>query len=216
MEAFSASLAICEGNPPVTGGSPSQRPVAGSFDVFFDLRLNKRLSKQSRRRWLETLSGSLWRHCNKLCWNRADAACVDCKRIHIGQDHMLCATRTPVAPFTNMLNWTSCLTNIRDSCDSRRHDAHVVMPWNRIKPRWRHQMETFSALLTICAGNSPVTGEFHTQRSVTRSFDVFFDLSLNKRLSKQSWGWWFETPSRPLRRHRNAEIFSYYIPYDYM
>ena len=36
-------------------------------------------------------------------------------------------------------------------------------------------METFSALLAICAGNTPVTGEFHAQRPVTRSFDVFFD-----------------------------------------
>ena len=43
-------------------------------------------------------------------------------------------------------------------------------------------MEAFSALLAICAGNSPVPGEFHTQRPVTRSFDVFFDLRLNKRL----------------------------------
>ena len=68
---------------------------------------------------------------------------------------------------------------------------------------WRHQMETFSALLAICAGNSPVPGEFPTQRPVTRSFDVFFDLRPNKRLSKQSWGWWFETLSHPLRRHRN-------------
>ena len=39
---------------------------------------------------------------------------------------------------------------------------------------WRHQMETFSALLAICAGNSPVTGEFPSQRPVTRSFDVCF------------------------------------------
>ena len=46
-------------------------------------------------------------------------------------------------------------------------------------------METFSVLLAICAGNSPVTGEFPTQRPVTRSFDVFFDLRLNKRLNKQ-------------------------------
>ena len=61
-------------------------------------------------------------------------------------------------------------------------------------------MEAFSALLAICAGNSPVTGEFPAQRPVTRSFDVFFDLRLNKRLSKQ---WWFETPSRSLWRHCN-------------
>ena len=50
-------------NPPVTGGFPSQRPVTRSFDVFFDLRLTKRSSKQSRRRWFETPSRSLWRHC---------------------------------------------------------------------------------------------------------------------------------------------------------
>ena len=48
-------------------------------------------------------------------------------------------------------------------------------------------METFSALLALCAGNSPVTGELPSQRPVTRSFDVFFDLRVNKRLSKQSW-----------------------------
>ena len=69
---------------------------------------------------------------------------------------------------------------------------------------WHHQMETFSALLAICAGNSPVPGEFPARRPVTRSFDVFFDLRLNKHLSKQSGGWWFETLSRPLWRHRNV------------
>ena len=52
-------------------------------------------------------------------------------------------------------------------------------------------------------GKSPVTGEFHAQRPVTRSFDVFFDLRLNKRLIKQSWGWWFETPLRSLWCHCN-------------
>ena len=45
-------------------------------------------------------------------------------------------------------------------------------------------METFSALLAICTGNSPIPDEFPTQRRVTRSFDVYFDLRLNKRLSK--------------------------------
>ena len=77
-----------------------------------------------------------------------------------------------------------------------------MLPW------WRHQMETFSALLAICAGNSPVSGEFPAQRPVTRSFDVYFDLGLNKRLSKQSWDWWFETLLFPLWRHSNGhELF---------
>ena len=62
----------------------------------------------------------------------------------------------------------------------------------------------FSALLAICAGNSPVPGEFPTQRPVTRSFDVYFHLRPDKRLSKQSWGWWFEAVSHSLWRHRNG------------
>ena len=76
---------------------------------------------------------------------------------------------------------------------------------------WRHQMKTFSALLAICAGNSPVPGEFPTQRPVTRSFDVYFDLRLNKRLSKHSWGWWFETLSCSLWRHRNDISKRYHL-----
>ena len=82
-------------------------------------------------------------------------------------------------------------------------------------PWWRHQIETFSALLAIYAGNSPVTGEFPAQRPVTRSFDVFFDLCLNKRLSKHSWDWLFGTPSHPLWRHCNANKSNYYSQASY-
>ena len=78
--------------------------------------------------------------------------------------------------------------------------------WVARQAWWRHQMETFSALLAICAGNSPVSGEFPAQRPVTRSFDVFFDLCPNKQLSKQSWGWWFETPSGSLWRHSKGKF----------
>ena len=65
-ETFFASRALSAGNSPVTGEFPSQMPVTESFDVFFDLRLNKMLSKQSRRRWFETLLRWLWRQCNVL------------------------------------------------------------------------------------------------------------------------------------------------------
>ena len=67
-------------------------------------------------------------------------------------------------------------------------------------------MEIFSASLINCAGNSPVTGKFPAQRPVTRIFDVFIDQRPNKRLSKHSWGWWFETPSRPLWPHCNEKV----------
>ena len=70
-------------------------------------------------------------------------------------------------------------------------------------------------MMTSSNGNifrvtGPLCGEFTgprwipVQRPVTRSFDVFFDLRLNKRLSKQSWGWRFETLPRPLWRHSNV------------
>ena len=64
METFYALLALCRGNPPVSDGFPSQRPVARRFDVFFDQRLHKKLNKQSRCGWFETPSRSIWRHCN--------------------------------------------------------------------------------------------------------------------------------------------------------
>ena len=113
------------------------------------------------------------------------------------------------------VHWTliNAVNIHRFDCD--RFSSHCIMLGGYVlyMPRdmltvstvtwWRHQMETFSALLALCAGNSPVPGEFPTQRPVTRNVDVYFDLRPNKRLSKQSWGWWFETVSRPLWRHRN-------------
>ena len=63
IETFSALLVLCVGNWPVPDDFPSQRLVMRSF-VFSDLRLNKRLTKESRRRWSETPSRSLWHYCN--------------------------------------------------------------------------------------------------------------------------------------------------------
>ena len=60
----------------------------------------------------------------------------------------------------------------------------------------------FRVTCPLC-GEFTGPGEFPTQRPVTRSVDVFFDLRLNKRLSKQPWGWWFETPSWSLWRQCN-------------
>ena len=87
-------------------------------------------------------------------------------------------------------------------CVYKREMRVIELCWSW----WRHQMETFSALLAIYAGNSPVYGDFPAKRPVTRNFDVFFDLRPNERLSKHSWGWWLETPSRPLWSHCNAKL----------
>ena len=117
------------------------------------------------------------------------------------------------------------LISINDNFASEQNCLEMYISWSyrrqvrfvsySLTERWtrrcilhdgcRHQMETFSALLAVCAGNSPVPCEFPSQRPVTRSFGVFFDLRLNKRLSKQSQGWWFETSSRPLWRQCNVK-----------
>ena len=73
----------------------------------------------------------------------------------------------------------------------------------------------YSIMMTSSNGNifrvtGPLRGEFTAQRPMTRCFDVSSDLRLNKRLSKQSWGWWFDTPSGPLWRHRNDRLQQFY------
>ena len=84
-------------------------------------------------------------------------------------------------------------------------------------PNYRHRPHSCQVMMTSSNGNIfRVTGhlcgeftgpgEFPAQRPVTRSFDIFFDLRLYKRLSKQSWGWWFETLSCSLWRHCNVTV----------
>ena len=99
----------------------------------------------------------------------------------------------------NRQNWNgffSCLHGLTGSQNAVL--SEYWLSWRR------QQIETLSALLALCEGNSLVTGVFPPQRPVTRRFDVFFDLCLNKRLSKHSWRWWFGTLSRSLLRHFNA------------
>ena len=104
--------------------------------------------------------------------------------------------------FSKFKVWTSFKTSMKlDPMGPIYNKSALgfVMSW----AWWHHQMETFSALLAFCAGNSPVPGEFHAQSPVTRSFDVTFDMRLNKRLSKQQRRWWVETLSRSLWRRSN-------------
>ena len=66
-----------------------------------------------------------------------------------------------------------------------------------------------SSNVNIFSVTGLLCGEFPAQRPVTRSFDAFFDLRLNKQLSKQSWGWWFETLPRQLWCHSNDNLISF-------
>ena len=81
---------------------------------------------------------------------------------------------------------------------TRKHFPEDVNNGDNVT-RWRHQMETFSALLALLQGNLPITGGFPSQRPMLRSFDIFFHLPLNKRSRKQSRRRRFQTPSHSLQ-----------------
>ena len=97
-----------------------QRPVTRSFNVFFDLTLNKRLSKHTRRWWFETLSCSLWRHFNAMISSHAN---------------VFCHNRPVMRCFgvSVLLVWTSCCGNDRGGSNLRERDAmetiEVVVIW---------------------------------------------------------------------------------------
>ena len=107
------------------------------------------------------------------------------------------------------LSWFSDATWHRYIGDLGQHCFRKwpVAWWHQAIITWINQDDvikwklTFSTLLDFCAGNSPVTSEFPSQRPVTWSFDVFFNLHLKKQLSKQSRRRWFEMPLHSLWHH---------------
>ena len=176
MKTFSAFMALCEGNPPVTGGFPSQRPMR--WELWVSLICVKRLSKQLGH-------GDLRRHCAHY-----DAIAI-------------CNVASGSAVFKWKLGY-HWLTRLRQFFKAtvtraRRPISQRIFELMIEMSKWRHQMETFSLLL------APLWGEWTSlQRPVTRNFDAFFDLRLNKWLSKQQRRRWFETLSRPLWRKYNV------------
>ena len=119
---------------------------------------------------------------------------------------------TPLHRPIMSLIWSMCGKSMLPKQPVKQTNFLVTLhePYNRDSNdnviKWKH----FPTLLAICAGNTPVTGEFPTQRPVRRDFDVFFDLRMNERLSKHWWGWWFETPWCSLWRHFNVPLFIKY------
>ena len=105
--------------------------------------------------------------------------------------------------------WTLLSGNIR------RSTAYTKLAGGNQVPLLRRVSKIVSIMMTSSNGNifrvtGHLCGEFTgprwipAERPVTQSFDVLFDQRLNKRLSKQSWGWWFDTLPRPLWRHCNV------------
>ena len=200
----------CEGNSPVTDEIPAQRTSNGedisiwcrhhdnrhysnhSFQFFMELSsslppiiLRPLLIHRSSHRC--HVSSTFSRTC--LSWRSSSSS--------IPLRLMTSVWQTNIIPLRIWLS-TVPAAPIYAVFSSYWQTGHKLQ--RNVSSWWRHQMETFSALLALCAGNSAVTGEFTPQRPVTRSFDVFFGMGLNKRLSKQSRRWWFETPLRSLWR----------------
>ena len=94
-----------------------------------------------------------------------------------------------IRPLISFVKWVTDFIALSVLLSKSPHIHDDVMKWKHFPRYWPIVRR--------------IPGEFTAQRPVTRSLDIFFDLRLNKRLSKQSWGWWFETQSRPLWRHRN-------------
>ena len=107
----------------------------------------------------------------------------------------------------NLLAYQSELSGIFKVLALKRQQSIIIHGYASLDGRYMMTSSNgniFRVTGPLC-GEFTDPGEFTAQRPVTRSFDVFFDLRLNKQLSKQPWGWWFETPSWSLWRHCNVD-----------
>ena len=187
----SASLAFVRGIHRWPVNSPHKGPVTRKMFPFDDVIIRTRASVTIMMSWQR-----LWCH-------------INCKRGYFitarSHEHHSVSDNRHLDCSVN--SWVTSKKIPKGHGFGKDFDVMLLYRHYIIhRPWWRHQMEKISALLAICAGNSPVTGEFPAQRPVTRSFDVSSDLRLTNQLSKQSWGWWFETPSCLLWRHTNVYL----------
>ena len=160
------------GHLSVPGEFPAQRPVTRSFNVFFGLRLNKRLSKQSWGWWFETLSRSLWRHCND--YRSTNSTIYD--------DLALCTTRPSEGVILTFVNFQTGATVLFVYVTSNRYTLSQSLQWHHnvhggvsnhrrlhcLLNCWfrRRSKKTSKLRVTgLYVGNSPVTGELPTKRA---------------------------------------------------
>ena len=164
MEAISAPLALCEGNPPVTGGVPSQRARNAGFEVFFDVRLKKRLNKQSSRRWFQMTRCSLWRHCS-LYFIGAVAI------MQLLQSYWINPEKYGATNYTIQLKSFIMNKNKQASTLQWRHNEHDGVSNHQLPDcllnslcRRKSKKTTELPVTGRCAGNPTVTGGFPPQR----------------------------------------------------
>ena len=108
-----------------------------------------------------------------------------------------------VTPNSGTSTWILCLDQQSLSVTGSNNEVMLLLYLQTDLNMMTSSNENIFRATALCAGNSPATGEFPAPRPVTWSSGVCFDLRLNKRLSEQSWVWWFETPASSLWRHCN-------------
>ena len=205
-------LALCEGNSPLTGGFPSQR-ASNAERVSISWYHNAGEPTEAVCCWLACVDPNpvamyVWNVMLRRCRLQNHFPLDGNLDLLVQPIQLHCFRPRKVVHCTSSV-WQNKRRNVVHgnlNLNMPRYFAGSswsfwIRATNLQNTWWRHQMGTSSALLALCAGHSPVTGEFPPQRPVMRSFDVFFYLRLNKRLSKQYWSWWFQTPSRSLWRH---------------
>ena len=102
---------------------------------------------------------------------------------------------------SRMINHFSQWGRINPEKHWQVHDSNPLMSHHDDVIKWKHFFRVTGLLCREFTGHRWIPP--HAQRPVTRGLDAFFDIRINKRLSKQSWGWWSEKPSRSLWRQCN-------------
>ena len=157
------------------------RAIYGPYDYLthYSLGLNDHIPGQTRM-------GAFWNH-------------NFCKSCQVPNCIFECwyNCNVPTSPTNVSIQIRSCKPKKKNSFYIHDVFLFIQFEWNK-RAWWRHQIETFSALLALCKGNSPATGEYPSQRLVTQSFDVFFDLHLNQHINSWANNW----DAGDLRRHR--------------
>ena len=159
--------------------------------------------QRSRSTLAQVMVCFAWRH-QTITWTNVDWSSVESSDIHI----RAISLKMP-QPITKICLKITCLKfhSSFPGFNKLRHlQSSKLLPLlYRISMMTSSNGNIFRVTGPLC-GEFTGPGEFPTQRPVTRSFDVFLDMRLNKSMSKQWWGWWFETPSWSLWRQCNARL----------
>ena len=189
METFSALLALCEGNSPVTGELPPQRPVRRSFDIFFDLGLNKRLISDAIASIMHVILGRV----------------ITALGNPISENKQNCTgTKVMVINCFRTIRMLSVVPKWKYTIKIRYNTADIFPTTHNTHPLARSSGVTFICFtfthdgIMICQHFSitgPLCGSLH-KASTMQGFDGVFVVSVINPLNKQSKDRWHETPQR--------------------